>query len=171
MFFPGRYLHNLKTIHGDLKPSNILLTRNCRALVCDFGISQFIQGIQRADCLGRVSRWLDDPSTDGSSFTTTEDSWSSASTESSPTNNSEMNDSASTGGSIASNEEDAARREAVKKARAKIEKINARTIEKYRWMAPEALTHFYHEGYFLYTSDVWRWADCTPSYPVATCTG
>jgi hypothetical protein len=36
-----RYVHSRDIIHRDLKPHNILLKKNWRAVICDFGISQF----------------------------------------------------------------------------------------------------------------------------------
>ncbi|KIO19993.1 hypothetical protein M407DRAFT_142388 [Tulasnella calospora MUT 4182] len=34
------YLHNLPFIHGDIKPDNILIDYNYKALLCDFGLSK-----------------------------------------------------------------------------------------------------------------------------------
>jgi serine/threonine protein kinase len=33
-------LHSAKLVHRDLKPSNILLNANCKAVICDFGLSR-----------------------------------------------------------------------------------------------------------------------------------
>ncbi|KIO26728.1 hypothetical protein M407DRAFT_74176, partial [Tulasnella calospora MUT 4182] len=34
------YLHNQGVIHGDIKPENILVTTDKKALLCDFGLSK-----------------------------------------------------------------------------------------------------------------------------------
>ena len=36
------YLHGKKIIHGDIKPANILITKEYKAKVCDFGLSKLI---------------------------------------------------------------------------------------------------------------------------------
>lgn len=41
-----KYIHNNSIIHGDIKPGNILLTKNNKVKICDFGISQFISDIK-----------------------------------------------------------------------------------------------------------------------------
>ena len=37
-----RYLHSLHLIHRDLKPSNILLNKDSKAKICDFGLVRLI---------------------------------------------------------------------------------------------------------------------------------
>ena len=34
------FLHEANVIHRDLKPANILITPNCDAKICDFGLSR-----------------------------------------------------------------------------------------------------------------------------------
>lgn len=36
------YLHSLKVIHRDVKPSNILINRRGEVKMCDFGISGYL---------------------------------------------------------------------------------------------------------------------------------
>lgn len=36
------YLHQMKVIHRDVKPSNILINRNGQVKLCDFGISGYL---------------------------------------------------------------------------------------------------------------------------------
>lgn len=131
-----------------------MLTNDCRAAVCDFGVSQWIQHTQRSYCLSRVSRSLDDSTADADSVTTG-DSWSTASTKSSQASN-EVGDS---GRAFTSKEDEEAWVDwhaAQEKIRRKINKVNARTIEKYRWMAPEALRHIHNRDFVLFASDTWR---------------
>ena len=35
-----KYLHKANIIHRDIKPANILITNDCRVLLCDFGLSR-----------------------------------------------------------------------------------------------------------------------------------
>lgn len=38
-----QYLHGLKVIHGDLKPTNILIDNDCVAKLCDFGLVRLVE--------------------------------------------------------------------------------------------------------------------------------
>ncbi|KAG8952705.1 mitogen-activated protein kinase kinase kinase 9 [Tulasnella sp. 419] len=41
------YLHSISIAHGDLKPENVLVGADGHACLCDFGMSQFIEGASR----------------------------------------------------------------------------------------------------------------------------
>lgn len=34
-----QYMHKMDTLHGDMKPDNVLIDNNCRAHIADFGLS------------------------------------------------------------------------------------------------------------------------------------
>ncbi|KAJ8273920.1 hypothetical protein GJAV_G00106940 [Gymnothorax javanicus] len=44
-----KYLHSGNVIHRDQKPSNVLLDRDCRVKLCDFGLSRSLQQIQEEE--------------------------------------------------------------------------------------------------------------------------
>jgi mitogen-activated protein kinase 1/3 len=40
------YLHSSNVIHRDIKPANILVTQDCCAKVCDFGLARDVTGLK-----------------------------------------------------------------------------------------------------------------------------
>ena len=41
-----KFLHSAGIVHRDLKPANILISQDCNAKICDFGLARSIVGIQ-----------------------------------------------------------------------------------------------------------------------------
>ncbi|KXN83775.1 Serine/threonine-protein kinase HT1, partial [Leucoagaricus sp. SymC.cos] len=53
-----RYLHELKIVHGDLKAKNILISKDKRAMIADFGISYVnLTGVSTGDTGGTLN-WM-----------------------------------------------------------------------------------------------------------------
>lgn len=40
------FLHSANIMHRDIKPGNILVTKDCQIKICDFGLSQTIEPIK-----------------------------------------------------------------------------------------------------------------------------
>lgn len=58
------YLHSVNVVHRDMKPSNLLVNRNCDLKICDFGLARVLL-TGNEDALGRtdyvVTRWYRAP--------------------------------------------------------------------------------------------------------------
>lgn len=53
------YLHSSGIIHGDVKAANVLISGDCRALVCDFGLSKTVDVTTTTALQGQGSiRWM-----------------------------------------------------------------------------------------------------------------